>query len=514
MRKIKRVLDLKARGLSQRAISHSCGISQSTVSDYLAAAAAAGVEWPAASQWEEAEIERKLYPRQPAPEFWRKHHRPDWLSIQRDLLSRKELTLQLVWEEYRINDTGYSYSRFCELYRNWLQKLDLVLRHEHRAGEKMFVDYAGSTIPIHKASSGEIEFEAAIFVAVLGASSYTFAEASVGQDLASWIGSHLRAFEFFGGVTALTVPDNLKSAVTKPSYYEPQLNRTYEEMGDHYGTAILPARPYRPRDKAKVEVGVQIVPRLIVMALRQQRFFALGELNAAIAKLLAQLNQRRFRKRPGTRAELFEQLDRPALQPLPAQRYEMGEWKTARVNLDYHVEADRHHYSVPHALVHQPVDIRSTATTVEIFRRGVRVASHLRSAEPGKATTSAEHRPKAHQKYLDRTPSRLIEEARLTGPTTASLVEAILAAKRHPEQGYRACLGILRLAGQYPAARLEAAAERALRARAYSFQSLESILRNSLDQLPLAPQDPAVSPSPVEHDNVRGADYYDLPPGT
>ena len=514
MRKIKRVLDLKARGLSQRAISRSCGVSQSTVSDYLAAAAAAGVQWPEASQWEEAEIERKLYPRQPAPEFWRKHQPPDWLTIQRDLQSHQELTLQLVWEEYRIDHTGYSYSRFCELYRNWLQKLDLVLRHEHRAGEKMFVDYAGSTVPIHNANHGEIEFEAAIFVAVLGASNYTFAEASVNQELASWIGSHLRAFEFFGGVTILTVPDNLKSAVTKPSYYEPQLNRTYEEMGDHYGTAILPARPYRPRDKAKVEVGVQIVQRWIVMALRKQRFFSLGELNEAIAKLLTQLNQRRFRRRPGTRAELFAPLDRPALQPLPAQRYELGEWKTARVNLDYHVELDRHYYSVPHALVQQPVDLRATATTVEIFRRGVRVASHLRSAEPGQATTLTAHRPKAHQKYLDRTPSRLIEEARLTGPTTASLLEAILAAKRHPEQGYRACLGILRLAGQYPAERLEAAAERALRARAYSFQSLDSILKNHLDQSPLPAPDPAGLQSPVEHNNVRGADYYDLPPGT
>ena len=256
-------------------------------------------------------------------------------------------------------------------------------------------------------------------------------------------------------------------------------------MGDHYGTAILPARPYRPRDKAKVEVGVQIVQRWIGMALRKQRFFSLAELNEAIGKLLARLNQRRFRKRPGTR-ELFEQLGRPALQPLPAQRYEVGEWKTARVNLDYHVEGDRHYYSVPHALAHQPVDLRSTATTMEIFRRGIRVASHFRSTEPGKATTSAEHRPKSHQKYLDRTPSRLIEKASLTGPTSASLVEAILAAKRHPEQGYRACLSILRLAGQYPASRLEAAAAHALRVRAYSFQSLESIIRNSLDQLPLA----------------------------
>lgn len=514
MRKIKRVLDLHARGLSQRAIAGSCGIAQSTVSEYLAAAAAAGLTWPDVGEWNEAEIERKLYPHKPAPEFWRKHREPDWLTIQGELQRHKDLTLRLIWEEYRINHgEGYGYSRFCELYRVWLKKLDLVLRQEHRAGEKMFVDYAGATIPIHTAT-GEVAFAAAIFVAVLGASSYTFTEATAGQDLASWIGSHQRAFEFFGGVPELVVPDNLKSGVTKPSYYEPQLNRTYEELGEHYGTAILPARPRRARDKAKVEAGVQVVQRWIVMALRHRRFYSLGELNEAIAQLLGKLNQRPFRRRPGARAALFEQLDRPALRPLPAERYEVGEWETARVNLDYHVEANhRHFYSVPSALVHQQVELRSTATTVEIFRRGVRVASHVRSGQKGAATTLPEHRPKAHQKYLDRTPSRLIEEARGTGPATAALVEAALAAKRHPEQGYRACLGILRLCGDYPAARMEAACERALRVRAFSYQSLESILRNKLDQLPLPPKNPAAPPPVLPHDNIRGADYYDPPPG-
>lgn len=514
MRKIKRVLDLNARGLSQRAIADGCGIAQSTVSEYLAAATAAGVTWPEAGQWDEAEIERKLYPHKPAPEFWRKHREPEWLTIQRELQQHKDLTLQLIWEEYRINqDEGYSYSRFCELYRDWLKKLDLVLRQEHRAGEKMFVDYAGATIPIYNAN-GEVDFAAAIFVAVLGASSYTFAEATPGQDLASWIGSHQRAFEFFGGVTELVVPDNLKSGVTKPSRYEPELNRTYEELGEHYGTAILPARPRRPRDKAKVEVGVQVVQGWIVMALRHRRFYSLGELNEAIAQLLVKLNQRRFRKRPGTRAELFEQLDRPALRPLPTHRYEVGEWETVRVNRDYHVEAQhRHFYSVPSALVDQHVELRCTATTVEVFHRGVRVASHVRSGKQGETTTRPEHRPKSHQKYMDRPPSRLIEEARVTGPTTAALVEATLAARRHPEQGYRACLGILRLAEEYPAERIEAACERALRVRAYSCQSLESILKNNLDQLPLPPKNPASPPPTLPHDNIRGADYYDPPPG-
>jgi transposase len=390
-----------------------------------------------------------------------------------------------------------------------LKKLDLVLRQEHRAGEKMFVDYAGATIPIHHAESGEVH-GAAVFVAVLGASSYTFAEATTGQDLRNWIGSHQRAFEFFGGVTEVVVPDNLKSAVTHPSYYEPDLNPTYRDLGEHYGVAIIPARPYRARDKAKAEVGVQVVQRWIVAALRKRKFFSLAEVNQAIAELLVRVNQRPFRKRAGSRATLFAQLDRPALKPLPATRYQFGEWKTARVNIDYHIEVERHFYSVPYALVHQEVDVHLTGETVEILHRGARVASHVRSREEAKASTVDEHRPKSHQKYLGRTPSRLIEDAQQTGPCTGQLVEAILAAKRHPEQGFRSCLGILRLAKTYPAERMEAAARRCLRARAYNSASMDSILKNQLDRLPI-PGDPPAQGA-VDHDNIRGADYFDSPP--
>jgi transposase len=510
MRKLKEVLRLHSLGLSQHQIARSCSISQSTVHEYLSAAQAAGVQWPLPESWDDQQIERALFPQRPAPAVWRKHAEPDWEQIQQELQTHKDLTLQLVWQEQReANPDGYGYSRFCELYRRWLTKLDLVLRQEHRAGEKMFVDYAGATIPIHDPQSGEVH-PAAIFVAVLGASSYTFAEVTSGQDLRNWIGSHMRAFEFFGGVVEVVVPDNLKSAVTHPSYYEPDLNPTYRDLGEHYGVAIIPARPYRARDKAKVEVGVQVVQRWIVAALRKRKFFSLDEVNQAIAELLVRLNQRPFRKREGTRATLFAQLDQPTLKPLPATRYQFGEWKKPRVNIDYHVEVERHYYSVPYALVHLEVDVHLTADTVEILHRGVRVASHVRSYEAGKATTLTEHRPKSHQKYLGRTPSRLIEDAQQTGPCTGQLVEAILAAKRHPEQGYRSCLGILRLAKTYPAERMEAAARRCLRARAYNFQSMDSILKNQLDRLPL-PGDPPTHPA-VDHDNIRGADYFDSPP--
>jgi transposase len=510
MRKLKEVLRLHSVGLSQHQIARSCSISQSTVHEYLSAAQAAGVQWPLPENWGDPEIERALFPQRPAPAVWRKHPEPDWGRIHEQLQTHKDLTLQLVWQEARENDPeGYGYSRFCDLYRRWLKKLDLVLRQEHRAGEKMFVDYAGGTMPIHDREGGELR-QAAVFVAVLGASSYTFAEATSGQDLRSWIGSHIRAWEFFGGVPEVVVPDNLKSAVTHPSYYEPDLNPTYRDLGEHYGVAIIPARPYRARDKAKAEVGVQVVQRWIVAALRKRKFFSVEEVNQAIGELLVRLNQRPFRKRPGSRAALFAQLDRPALKPLPTTRFQFGEWKTVRVNLDYHVEVDRHFYSVPYALAHQQVDVHLTAETVEVLHRGGRVASHVRSHAPAKATTLTEHMPKAHQRYLGCTPSRLIEDAEQVGPSTGQLVEAILAVKRHPEMGYRSCLGILRLAKTYPAERMEAAARRCLRARAYNLQSMDSILKNQLDRLPL-PGDPPAR-STVDHDNIRGADYFDSPP--
>jgi transposase len=510
MRKLKEVLRLHSLGLSQHQIARSCSISQSTVHEYVSAARAAGLGWPLPEDWGDQQIEKALFPQRPAPAVWRKHPEPEWARIHEDLQKHKNLTLQLVWQEERENNPdGYGYSRFCDLYRRWLKKLDLVLRQDHRAGEKMFLDYAGATIPIHDPATGAVQ-QAAVFVAVLGASSYTFAEATSGQDLRNWIGSHMRAFEFFGGVTEVLVPDNLKSGVKHPSYYEPDLNPTYRDLAEHYGAAIIPARPYRARDKAKAEVGVQVVQRWIVAALRKRKFFSLAEVNEAIAELLVWLNQRPFKKREGSRATLFAQLDQPALKPLPATRFQFGEWQTARVNLDYHIEVDRHFYSVPYALVHQQVDVRVTGGTVEVLHRGVRVASHVRSPLRGKATTVTEHMPKAHQKYVGRTPLRLIEDAQQVGPSTAQLVETILKTKRHPEMGFRSCLGILRLGKTYPAERMETAAQRCLRARAYNYTSMDSILKNQLDRLP--PADDAPAERAVEHDNIRGAAYFDSPP--
>jgi len=507
MRKIREVLRLDSLGLSQRQIALSCCVGQATVSNYLKAAEQAGLKWPDIAEWGEERLVEALAPAEPAAPRRAQWQEPDYSAIRQQLQTHKHVTLQLLWEEYRQqHPDGYRYSRYCELYRRWLRHQEVALRHEHKAGEKLFVDYAGPTISTHDPATGEVR-EAQLFVAVLGASNYTFAEATWTQGLGDWIGSHMRAFEFFQGAPAIVVPDNLKSGVTKACRYEPGVNRTYEEMAAHYGVAVVPARPLKPKDKAKVEGGVLIVERWILAALRKRKFFSLGEANQAIGELLARLNQRGFRKREGSRQSLYEQLDKPALRPLPCERYQYGEWKSARVNIDYHAEFDHHWYSVPYQLTQQEVELRATATTVEIFHKGLRVASHARSYAPHCATTVEEHRPKAHQRYLAWTPSRLVEWAATIGPATAQLFERIMQAKRHPEQGYRSCLGILRLGGQYPKQRVEAAARRAVTLNACSYQSLKSILKNNLDGT--EPESAPAPKAPLDHPNLRGPNYFD-----
>lgn len=507
MRKIREVLRLDSLGLSQRQIALSCCVGQATVSNYLKAAEQAGLKWPDIAEWGEERLVEALAPAEPAAPRRAQRPEPDYAAIRQQLQTHKHVTLQLLWEEYRQqHPDGYRYSRYCELYRRWLRHQEVVLRHEHKAGEKLFVDYAGPTISTHDPATGEVR-QAQLFVAVLGASNYTFAEATWTQGLGDWIGFHMRAFEFFQGAPAIVVPDNLKSGVTKACRYEPGVNRTYEEMAAHYGVAVVPARPLKPKDKAKVEGGVLIVERWILAALRKRKFFSLGEANQAIGELLARLNQRGFRKREGSRQSLYAQLDKPALRPLPCERYQYGEWKSARVNIDYHVEVDRHWYSVPYQLTQQEVELRATATTVEIFHKGLRVASHARSYALHCATTVEEHRPKAHQRYLAWTPSRLVDWAATIGPATAQLFERIMQTKRHPEQGYRSCLGILRLGDQYPKQRVEAAARRAVTLNACSYQSLKSILKNNLDGT--EPESAPAPKPPLDHPNLRGPNYFD-----
>ena len=508
MKKIKEVLRLRSLGLHQHQIARSCSIGQSTVHHYLKRAAAAGINWPLAAEIDEVELERRLFPLPLAPAERANLPPLDFVGLHRELTTHKHVTLQLLWEEYhQAHPEGYRYSWFCQLYRDWLDQQDIVLRQQHRAGEKLFVDHAGDTIALTHPQTGEV-LPAYLFVAVLGASNYIYAEATLNRDLPNWIGSHVRAFEFFGACPEIVVPDNWKTGVSRACRYEPDLNQTYAEMARHYGVAIIPARPAKPRDKAKVEQGVLLAERWIIAALRHRTFFDLGSLNQAIVELRDRLNHRPFKKREGCRWDLFCQLDRPALRPLPAQPYCFGDWKTLRVNIDYHVELERHYYSVPYQLIGQQVDARWTAATVEIFHRSLRVASHARSTVPYQATTQDGHRPKSHRAHLEWTPSRMIEWAATTGPATAKLVETILASKPHPEAGYRSCLGVIRLGKTYSLQRLEAAARRALHLRACSYPSIKSILACGLDRQPL-PQEAAPSAPPIQHPNIRGAGYFD-----
>ena len=505
MRKIKEVLRLKwVSGLSNRQIAASCGIGRPTVSEYLRRAELAGLRWPLPDDLDEARLERLLFP--PPPDLPAQQRGiPDWANIHGEL-KRPGVTLFLLWQEYRqAYPDGYQYSWFCEHYRAWQGKLDLVMRQDHRAGEKLFVDYAGQTVPVIDQTTGEIR-QAQIFVAVLGASNYTYAEATWSQSLPDWIGSHVRTFRFLGGVPELVVPDNLRAGVSRAHRYEPDANPTYQDMASHYGVAILPTRVRKPRDKAKVESGVLVVERWILASLRHRQFFSLAELNAAISDLLGKLNARSFRKLPGCRRDHFEQLDRPALRPLPAEPYVYAEWKKARVHIDYHVAIDGHYYSVPCALVKKEVEVRLTRHTVECFYRGNRVASHRRSDQKGRHTTLTAHMPESHRQAGEWTPERLQRWAAKTGPATEKLILVVLGSRQHPQQAYRSCLGILRLGKAYGDERLEAACRRALVLGSCRYKSIESILKLRLDEQPLEGQQELALPD--AHDNIRGPAYY------
>lgn len=508
MRKVRQVLRLAwEAGLGKREIARSLSLSPTTVAEYLRRAAAAGLSWPLPDSLDDSQLEARLFPVLPKGQKDRRPL-PDWPAVHREY-KRKGVTLALLWKEYKaIHPEGLQYSQFCDRYRVWSGKLDLVMRQHHRAGEKLFVDYAGQTAPVVNPATGEIR-DAQIFVATLGASHYTYAEATWTQQLPDWIASHIRCFEFLGSVPALLVPDNLKSAVTKPCRYEPQANVTYEDMADHYGTAILPARVRHPRDKAKVENGVLLVERWILAKLRQQTFFSLAELNSAIRALLEGLNNKPFKKLPGCRKALFQTLDAPALKPLPATPYTYAEWKKARVHIDYHVEVLGHYYSAPYVLVKQALDVRITAHTVELLHHNKRVASHRRSSLKGCHTTVTAHMPKAHRQYANWTPQRLVRWAEKTGPATAGLVNTILTHRKHPQQGFRSCLGIMRLGKAYGDDRLEAACRRAMKLDAISFKSVQSILKTGLDrQALLAIDEEQETMESIDHPNIRGAGYY------
>jgi transposase len=508
MRKLKDLLRLKYEaGLSQRQIAGALRLSLGVVNKYLQAAQAAGISWPLPEDLSEWQLRRRIFP--PGDATPQTQYAPiDCAAIHQEL-KRKGVTKQLLWEEYaEANpDNHYQRAQFFFHYYQWRDRLKLSMRQTHRAGEKMFVDYVGPTVPIINPITGEI-IPAQIFVSVLGASNYTYAEATFTQQLHDWVGSHIRAFTFFGGVTQLVIIDNLKSGVAAADRYEPVVNRSYQEMLAHYRTTALPTRPKKPKDKAKVEFAVQLVERWILARLRHQTFFSLTDLNQRISELLTRLNQKPFRKLPGSRRSQYESLDLPALLPLPAHPYQFAEWRHGRVHIDYHVEVEGHYYSVPHQLRKCQLDVRLTATTVEFFHQNRPVTSHQRSDRLGAFTTVPEHMPSHHRAHYEWSPGRFLKWAVEIGPYTRDFTRNLIESRKHPELAYRSCLGLLSLAKHYPPQRLEAACQRALVLGVLRLASVRSILERGLDSQPLPETDTETAATPLVHENLRGAAYY------
>lgn len=510
VRSIKEILRLRfTERLGLREIGAAVRRSPSVVHDCIGRFKASGLVWPLPEDVDDGRLEELLY-KPCGAQGGATMAAPDFAYVHREL-SRKHVTLALLWQEYRAahGAASYQYSRFCELYRAWARPLGAVMRQRHKAGDKLFVDWSGDGVGIVDRETGEVR-EAPLFVAALGASGYAFAKAAPSRESAHWLRMHSEAMEHIDGVTAAVVPDNEKTGVTSPCLYDPELNPVYAAWAEHYGTAVLPARRRKPRDKAMVENAVLNVQRWILARLRNHTFFALEQANAVIGELLVEYNARPLQKTGTTRRELYESIDRPALRPLPATRFEPFEWSSPKLNIDYHVVVAEHYYSAPYTLIGERLDVRWTGTTVEVFHKGRRVASHSRSFEKWGYSTRDEHRPEKHRAHLEWTPERITGWARKTGPQAADLVARILASKRHPEQGYRACLGVIRLGKKYGEERLEAACARAVALASPSYRTVRSILESGADRLPLpgaARQRPAQLTLP-RHDNIRGPEHY------
>jgi transposase len=504
MRKIREVLRLHHEfNLSQKKIAISVAIGQATVYEYLCRAKNRGLIWPLPDDLDDDALEKLLFPVQSNPNESRAQ--PDFEMIHKEI-KRKGVTLALLWEEYIVHHPGgYKYSAFCKLYQDWAKERDLWMPQQHKMGEKLFIDYAGLTVPIYNTDGSS--YEAQIFVATMGASNYTFAEATQTQQLHDWIGSHVRMLDFFGGITEVWVPDNLRCGVKSSHRYDPELNPTYLKMAEYYSVAVIPARVRTPRDKSKVEKGVQDVERQILARIRNLKFFSLEELNATIGKLLKEFNQRPFQKMSGCRLSQFEELDKPHLKPLPPAPFVFEEWLKARIGQNYHINVLGHYYSTPYDFVKQEVIARITENTIEIYLKNNRIASHVRSFVQGGYTTSPNHRPPNHKFYAECTPEYLLEQAKKIGELTTKWVETVLSDEsRHLIQRCNNCMGAIRLAKSYGEKRLELACQRGLDAGLFSCKNIESILKTGLDQRPLKKAEIILLPQ--THECVRGASYY------
>lgn len=501
MRKIKEALRLLfGLKLSQAQTARSLNIGRTTVVEYAHRFKVSGLPWPLPEGWDDLALEERLFPKPPSNLYSRPLIPFDYLVKE---IKRPNVTLMLLWEEYKkANLDGYQYSQFAKLYREYQKSLSYSMRQDHKGGEKLFVDF-GDGLYIRDARTG-ILLPASLFVAVWGASSYLFAHATAGEDLRSWIDVHVKCFEFCGCAPKAIIPDNLKAGVTKACRYEPEINRTYADLAAHYGLCVYPARPYHPKDKAKVENGVLLAKRWIMARLRNRVFESLGELNEAIMVLVVEFNDRLMRKLQTSRKALFLELDKPHALALPEHPFEFAQWETHRVGINYHIEFDRNFYSVPYTLIHQELDMRGTSSVVEFYQHSQRILTHPRSFRKNHYTTRGEHMPPSHQKYAEWTPERILHWAEKYGPSVKALVEKLMAARAFPEQAYRSSLGIIRLAHRYGAGRLENACKRAVLYRSLTYGSVKNILVKGLDGIE---EFPAAQPL-ILHENLRGPQYY------
>lgn len=513
MRQIKAILRLYFLGgiHSTRRIARAVNAGKSSVSDCIHRAKAASLtDWATIDALDETTLEARLYRGVATPAKHAARALPDWTKVREELNRRDhKVTLTLLWHEYKAqHPDGYQYSQFAELYRRFERKLSVVLRQQHRGGEKSFVDFCDGLALTNPVTGERIATQ--LFVGVLGASSYTFATATLSQELPVWLDCHVQMYAFFEGVSAITVPDNLRAGVKRADRYEATLTESYAELARHYGTCVIPARVRKPRDKAKVEAAVLVAQRWILAVLRHRTFYHLNELNTAIEDLLVKLNARVMRHVQASRKELYERLDKPALKPLPAQPYEYAQWKQVRANIDYHVTFDDHFYSVPYTLTGETLWARATHHTIELIFKGKRVAAHPRSCVKYAYSTIPEHRPASHQAHLAWTPSRLIEWGKTIGPHTAALIDHVIAHKPHPEQGYRSALGILRLSKTFGAERLERAAEKALAISSPSYKTVKTMLERNMEAAPIRERRPGAQKhlTGLGQPNVRGRDYY------
>ena len=511
MNKVREIIRLDELGFAQRQIARALNVSRPVVAQYLRDFKTTGLSYGDIKDMGDDKFADIFIKK--TGKSKRQQALSEQFTYMAKELKRIGVTLYLLWEEYRReNPDGYSYSQFCYHFQVWRNLSPLTMHIEHKAGDKMFVDFTGKHMWFYDREKKQQQ-KAEVFVAILGASQYTYVEAVLSQQKEDWLKVNNNAIWYFGGAPAAIVPDCLKSGVSKPDKYEPDVNPDYADFGDHYDTAILPARPYSAKDKALVENAVNIVYTRIFAPLRNETFYSLSELNEAIWAKVEEHNSKHFEREAISRRELFEEIEQAALKQLPPQRYELKRSLKLKVQFNYHVEIreDHHYYSVPWKYKRKQVKVIYTAAVVEVYYKNTRIAFHKRERRRNGYTTVKEHMPSHHRLYAEWSPQRLINWGASIGPNTKQMIEGVLQTRKHPEQAFKVCLGLLNLTRHYGAGRLERACERALQFHHFSYKFVRNVLEKNLDKVQ---EEESMQQTFPVHENIRGKDYYETEIGT